>query len=64
LREAGLEALSFEDSPRFTMLGAHTFAIISLSAVPARDGSRIEIPSTALRQKLKLARTLAEIVVV
>jgi poly-gamma-glutamate synthesis protein (capsule biosynthesis protein) len=32
--------------------------------VPARDGSRIEIPSTALRQKLKLARTLAELVVV
>jgi poly-gamma-glutamate synthesis protein (capsule biosynthesis protein) len=64
LREAGLEALSFEDSPRFMTLGTHTFAIIALSAVPARDGSRIEIPSTALRQKLKLARTLAELVAV
>lgn len=64
LRQAGLEALSFEDSPLFATLGPHTAAIIALSAVPGRDGSRIEIPSTALRQKLQLARTLAEWVVV
>lgn len=64
LRKAGLEALSFEDSPLFTTLGSHTVAIIALSAVPGRDGSRIEIPSTALRQKLRLARSLAELVVV
>jgi poly-gamma-glutamate synthesis protein (capsule biosynthesis protein) len=57
-------ALSFEDSPLFVKLGPHTVAIATLSAVPARDGSRIEIPSTALRQKLQLARSLAELVVV
>jgi poly-gamma-glutamate synthesis protein (capsule biosynthesis protein) len=64
LRQAGLEALSFDNSPLFVTLGAHTFAAVALSAVPGRDGSRIEIPSTALRQKLQLARTLAELVVV
>lgn len=64
LRKAGLAALSFEDSPLFAKLGPHTVAIVALSAVPARDGSRIEIPSTALRQKLRLARSLAELVVV
>jgi len=64
LRTAGLEALSFENSPLFTTLGSHNVAIIALSAVPGRDGSRIEIPSTALRQKLRLARSLAELVIV
>ena len=64
LRQAGLEVLSFEDSPLFTTLGPHTVAIIALSEVPGRDGSRIEIPSTALRQKLQLARSLAELVIV
>ena len=55
LRKAGLAALSFEESPLFAKLGPHTVAIVTLSSVPARDGSRIEIPSTALRQKLQLA---------
>ena len=64
LRNAGLEALSFADSPLFAALGSHTVAIIAFSAVPGRDGSRMEIPSTALRQKLQLARSLAELVVV
>jgi poly-gamma-glutamate synthesis protein (capsule biosynthesis protein) len=42
----------------------HTVAVIAVSAVPGRDGLRNEIPSTALRQKLRLAKTLAELVVV
>jgi hypothetical protein len=64
LRDAGMEALSFEDSPLFATLGGHTFAIVAVSTVPGRDGSRIEFPSTALRQKMQLARSLAELVVV
>ncbi|MGO9256628.1 MAG: CapA family protein [Bryobacteraceae bacterium] len=64
LRNAGVEALSFEDSPLFVAIGGHTVAIVAVSTVPGRDGSRIEIPSTALRQKLQLARSLAELVAV
>jgi hypothetical protein len=64
LRDAGLEALSFEDSPVFVTLGGHAVAIVALSNVPGRDGSRVGIPSTELRQKLQLARSLAELVVV
>jgi hypothetical protein len=64
LRNAGIEALSFEDSPLFMTLGGQTVAIVAVSTVPGRDGSRTEIPSTALRQKLQLARSLAESVVV
>lgn len=64
VRNAGMEALSFEDSPLFTTIGRRTVAIVAVSNVPGRDGARIEIPSTALRQKLRLARSLAELVVV
>jgi poly-gamma-glutamate synthesis protein (capsule biosynthesis protein) len=64
LRIAGLEALSFEDSPLFATVGPHAIAIVAFSTVPGRDGSRIEIPSTVLRQKLRLARSFAELVIV
>jgi poly-gamma-glutamate capsule biosynthesis protein CapA/YwtB (metallophosphatase superfamily) len=64
LRDSSIEALSFEDSPAFATFGGHTVAIVALSTVRGRDGSRVEIPSTALRQKMRLARTLAELVVV
>jgi hypothetical protein len=64
LIEAGLGVLSFEDSPRFLNIGSRTFAVVAISTVPARDGSRNLIPSTALRQKLRLAKGLSELVVV
>jgi poly-gamma-glutamate synthesis protein (capsule biosynthesis protein) len=64
LLQAGLGVLSFEDSPVFLAAGGRTLAAIAVSTVPARDGSRTEIPSTALRQKLRLARSLSDVVVV
>ncbi len=64
LHDAGIDALSFADSPRFLSLGGHTIGVIALSAVAGRDGTRVEIPSTELRQKLRLARNLSELVVV
>jgi poly-gamma-glutamate synthesis protein (capsule biosynthesis protein) len=64
LRTSSLDALSFDNSPLFETVGGHTLALVALSAVPGRDGTRIEIPSTAVRQKLQLARTLSELVVV
>jgi len=64
LHNSGIEALSFEDSPFFMTLGSHTVAIVAFSAVPGRDGARVQIPSTVLRQKMRLARHLAELTVV
>ena len=64
LTKAGMDVLSFEDSPVFVTIGGRTLAVIAVSTVPARDGSRTEIPSTALRQKLRLARSLSDLVVV
>ena len=61
---AGLGVLSFEASPVFVTAGGRTLAVIALSTVPARDGSRTEIPSTELRQKLRLAKGLSDLVVV
>jgi len=64
LHDAGLDALSFENSPNFVAIGGHTIAIVSVSSVPGRDGARVEIPSVPLRQKLRLAKNLSELVVV
>ncbi|MCX6621891.1 MAG: CapA family protein, partial [Acidobacteria bacterium] len=64
LRKAGLDALSYEDSPAFFRIRGHAVAVIALNMVPARDGSRGEVPSIALRQKLRLARELSELVIV
>jgi poly-gamma-glutamate synthesis protein (capsule biosynthesis protein) len=64
LGREGLDALSYEDSPHFTQFGAYDVAVIAVSMVPGRDGARAEVPSTQLRQKLRLARNLAEVVVV
>src|ERR1035438_8957475 len=44
--------------------GGRTLGVIAVSTVPGRDGSRTEIPCTALRQKLRLARSLSDMVVV
>ena len=64
LTEAGLRVLSFDESPVFVTVGGRTLGVIAVSTVAARDGSRTEIQSTALRQKLRLARSLSDVVVV
>jgi poly-gamma-glutamate synthesis protein (capsule biosynthesis protein) len=64
LRGQGIVPLEFDSSPHFVRLGGHTVAVIAVSLVAGRDGARQRIPSTALRQKIRLARGLAELVVV
>ena len=64
LESQGLDALTYQNSPHFVPIAGHSVAVIALSAVPGRDGARVEIPSVALRQKLRLARHTAELVVV
>lgn len=64
LSGVGLDALSYDDSPVFVRLATHTMAVVALSTVPGRDGKRDALPSIALRQKLRLARNLADLVVV
>ena len=70
LVDEGLLALDFERSPRFVRLGkpgtkdAVTVALVALSLVKGRDGTVNEVPSVEAAQRLRLARRLADLVVV
>ena len=64
LAATGLLPLTFEASPAFLRFGTTTVAVVSISTVPDRQGKPEELPSIALQQKLRLARALANLVVV
>jgi poly-gamma-glutamate synthesis protein (capsule biosynthesis protein) len=64
LEAAGILALDFEHSPRFTRIGDVTLGLIGVNLVPAADGQVQSVPSVALAQKLRLARSLANVVIV
>jgi poly-gamma-glutamate synthesis protein (capsule biosynthesis protein) len=60
----GLAAIGSESSPAFFRLGSHTVGLVSLSLVPGRDGVVDAVPSWQAARVLRLARTLADFVVV
>jgi hypothetical protein len=64
LAREGLGELSFEGSPGFWRLGELTVGVVAFSMVAGPDGQRVEVPSPLLRQKLRLARRLANLVVI
>ncbi|GLH80298.1 hypothetical protein SSBR45G_52070 [Bradyrhizobium sp. SSBR45G] len=64
LQAAGLGAIGSAESPAFFKVRSHTLALISLNLVPGRDGQIDQFPSWQVAQKLRLARTLAEWVIV
>lgn len=64
LEKNNVAPLSYDDSPQFLRLGQNVLAIITLSNVPGRDGKEVEIPSDSLLQKLRLAKALANWVIV
>ncbi len=61
---AGISAIDYEHSPGFFKSQNNIFAFIALSNVPARDGFKIDIPSPELRQKIRLAKSLSDWVIV
>lgn len=70
LAAEGLLALDLESSPRFVRLGRPdakdevTVALVALSLVKGRDGTVNEVPSVEVGRRLRLARRLADLVVV
>lgn len=64
LAAAGMMGADFEHSPAFFRVGERTIALIAVDLVPGADSQVQAIPSVALSQKLRLARTLADLVVV
>jgi capsule synthesis protein PGA_cap len=64
LQAAGMTPIGSEQSPVFFRLGAHTASLVNLSLVSGRDGHVDAIPSWQTAQKLRLARALADWVIV
>jgi hypothetical protein len=63
-QQSGLLALDFDSSPQFFRFGELTVAFVAVTTVKAADGRVQQIPSVELVQKLRLARQLANLVVV
>ncbi|MGB8028382.1 MAG: CapA family protein [Terracidiphilus sp.] len=63
-RQSGLLALDFDSSPQFFRFGELTVGFIAVTTVRAADGRVQQVPSVELTQKLRLARQLANLVVV
>ncbi len=64
LAGAGLAVLGSEESPGFVRWGDDTVALLSLTLVAGRDGLADTVPSPEVARRLRLARTLADWVVV
>ena len=63
-QQSGLLALDFDTSPQFFRFGELTVGFIAVTTVRAADGRVQQVPSVELAQKLRLARQLANFVVV
>jgi hypothetical protein len=64
LSAAGIDSLTFDDSPGFVRAGHRVIAVIALNLIRGRDGSADPAPSFELERRLRLARALADWVVV
>jgi hypothetical protein len=64
LSAAGIDSLTFDDSPGFVRIGHHVVAVVALNLVRGRDGSTNPAPSLETARKLRLARAFADWVVV
>jgi poly-gamma-glutamate synthesis protein (capsule biosynthesis protein) len=63
-QQSGLLALDFDSSPQFFRFGELTLGFIAVTTIRAADGRVEQVPSVELAQKLRLARQLANLVVV
>ncbi len=64
LRENGIVPLSLENSPQFFTVRGVVISLVSLNIVLSRDSSKNSIPSVEVAQKLRLAKSLSNIVMV
>ena len=64
LNQIGLPAIDFEHSPGFLKINMHVIAFVALTNVAGKSGAKIEIPSNELQQKIRLAKSLADWVIV
>jgi poly-gamma-glutamate synthesis protein (capsule biosynthesis protein) len=63
LTHAGISAIDFEHSPRFFRFHETVIAIIAVNLIPGKDHRCQKIPSIPLGQKIRLAKNLADLVI-
>ena len=63
-QSSGIPAVNFDHSPQFFRVGRITLAVVAITLVKATDGEVQQIPSVTLTQKMRLARQLANVVLV
>lgn len=61
---AGMSALDYEHSPGFYRNHNYIFSFIALSNVADKNGFKIDVPSNELRQKIRLAKSLSDWLIV
>jgi hypothetical protein len=64
LQKNGLTASNLKNSPQFFTVKDVVISLVSLNIISDRDGSGNQIPSIEIEQKLRLARSLSNIVIV
>ena len=64
LRQNQIKPVYLDNSPQFFTVKGVVFAIVSLNIVMSKDSSKNQIPSVEVKQKLRLARSLAKMVIV
>jgi len=64
LRKNNVVPIDYEHSPRFFTLKNHVIAVLAVNVVRSREGTKPELLSVELKQKLRLAKSLSDLVVV
>ena len=64
LSGSGIQPIDFENSPRFFRFEETVIAIIAVNLIPGQDHHSQKIPSIPLSQKIRLAKNLANLVIV
>ncbi len=59
-----IRPVGFEQSPQFFTVRDVVISVVAINTIPGRDGVANRIPSVETMQKLRLARTLSNVVVV
>ncbi len=64
LRNCHISPVCYENSPQFFTVKGTVIALLAVNMVPGRNVQGNQLPSTELKQKLRLARNLANTVIV
>ena len=64
LGQNDLVGITYEESPQFIRSGDSSIGVVSLSMIPGRGERAMDVPNVDLRQKLRLAKHISNLVVV